>query len=291
MQANTQYDLDVKYIFCREYHIAMSASNKWVTQAFSVLSMLTSGTGRTVLDDKYQTELTLKRHQPSFLAGNLRRKPHVKSQGGIRVLAFGFQCEIANGIDLFSLLNIPVLFDEKLSKHLCNLLLELYSIESVRNANWLKNIASRKRIGHEIIENIISSVSIDEEAIFALMKDFHCTPAVDYLNKNYMLPSDISKLMRLCNLSRTHFFRSFKKQTNSTPFEYIKNCRLQESQNMLLCTNLSISEIGKQVGWPDPFHFSRIFKKETGLSPNNYRQQFKIACDFANKKNKQICLK
>jgi len=275
MQNEKEHNLDIQSIFCREYNIAMSASDKWVMQSFPVLAMLTSGMGKTILDDESQTELTLKLHQPFFLAGNLRRKPQVVTPAGIRVLAFGFQCKIANEIDLFSLLEIPLFFDKKRAKYLHDLLLELYSIESSSSTNWLKSIASKKRIGDEIVENIISSVSIDKEKIFDFIEDFRCTPALKYLNKNYMLPLDISKLMKLCNLSRTHFFRLFKKQTNFTPFEYIKKCRLQKSQNMLLCTSLPISEIGDHVGWSDQFHFSRIFKKETGLSPNNYRQQFK----------------
>ena len=275
MDRENKYDLDIEQVFCQEYHIRTSASGKWVSQSFPVLAMLTGGAGRTTLDDKSKTEFVLKYHQPFFLAADLRRKPHTESQEGIRVLAFGFQCRVLNEIDLFSLLDIPLFIDKKISNRLRDLLLELYSLESGADDNWLKNIASKKRISDEIVENIISSVSIDKKTIFKAMENFQCRPAIKYLNKNYMLPLDISKLMKLCNLSRTHFFRLFKKHTNSTPFEYIKKYRLEESQKMLLCSNLSISEIGKQVGWPDQFHFSRAFKKETGLSPKNYRKQFK----------------
>jgi two-component system response regulator YesN len=55
----------------------------------------------------------------------------------------------------------------------------------------------------------------------------------------------------------------------------MKNRRLQEAENMLLCTDLSIAEIGDRVGWEDQFYFSRTFKKNTGLSPGDFRRQFK----------------
>jgi two-component system response regulator YesN len=110
---------------------------------------------------------------------------------------------------------------------------------------------------------------------FSFPENFHCLPAVNYLNENFKSPLDIPRLMKLCGLSRTHFFRLFKKETNSTPFEYMKNRRLQEAENMLLCTDLSIAEIGDRVGWEDQFYFSRTFKKNTGLSPGDFRRQFK----------------
>jgi AraC-like DNA-binding protein len=273
MQTKKDYTLDIQQIFCKEFQTPMLTSANWVTQSFPVLTMFTDKKGKFIINDKSETEFEVQRHQPYFLAANLQRKPHIENNEEMRLLAFGFRCRIGNGTDLFGLLDIPLFFNKKDSEHLRDLMLELYAIESANSDNWLKTSISKKRLCYEIIETILSSISIDKKILLSFIENFHCTPAIEYLNQNYMQPLDIPKLMRLCNLSRTHFFRLFKKQTNSTPFEYLKNCRIQESQRMLLCTDLSVSEIGYQVGWSDQFHFSRIFKKETGLSPKHYRQQ------------------
>jgi AraC-like DNA-binding protein len=272
MVTQSKHNLDIQLMFCRKYYFA--DSTKWVSHAFPVLAMVTGGKATLVLNYKSKPEIPLKLYQPFFLPANLIRKPLPGKPNELEILALIFQVKIFDGIDLFNLLDIPMFFHEKISKRLCDLMLEAYSEETIESENWLWKTVARERILYEVVENILSSLPLDKVIDLGILENMPCLPAIKYLNKNFNIPLDIPKLMKRCSLSRTHFFRLFKKQTNSTPFEYIKNCRLQEAQNMLLCTNLSISEIGAKVGWNNQFHFSRIFKKEIGLSPDNYRQQF-----------------
>ncbi len=272
MIIKSKHNLDVQPMFCRKHYFA--DSTKWVKQSFPVLAMVTGGKAKLMLNYKSTPDISLKLHQPFFLSPNLIRKPLPDKPNELEIVALGFQVKIFDGIDLFNLLEIPMFFEDEASKYLCDLMQEAYLAETAEEENWLLKTAAKKRILYEIVENIFSSLSQDKVINVGFSDGMHCLPAIKYLNDNFNIPLNIPKLMRLCNLSRTHFFRLFKKQTNFTPFEYVKNCRLQKAQNMLLCANLSISEIGDKVGWPDQFHFSRIFKKEIGLSPNNYRRQF-----------------
>ena len=60
-----------------------------------------------------------------------------------------------------------------------------------------------------------------------------------------------------------------------TPMQYILSIRIANAQNLLETTGYTISEIAAIVGYDNPLYFSRIFKKQKGLSPKEYRHQSK----------------
>jgi len=64
----------------------------------------------------------------------------------------------------------------------------------------------------------------------------------------------------------------FKQAAGITLGAYIKNFRLNRAMSLLRTSTLSISEIANEAGFASPQAFSRNFKKETGLTPRNYRQ-------------------
>jgi transcriptional regulator GlxA family with amidase domain len=57
-----------------------------------------------------------------------------------------------------------------------------------------------------------------------------------------------------------------------SPGEYLAHVRIQEASALLRDSDLSVLEIGTEVGLPDKSHFSKLFKRKTGLSPGAYRQ-------------------
>ena len=271
---NIEKSLDIQYVFCHRWHIAPSTSIQWVTQSFPVLAMLTKGNGKVALDCKSRKFLSLEMQKPFFLPANLKRSPQPAPPNGLEMLAIGFQVRILGGVDLLNFLEIPFFYNPTINERLYKLMWELYTLELSHDNNWFQYIVAKKRICNELVENIIASSSFCRKTTLTLMENCRSIPAIQYLNENFTTTLNIPKLMKLCSLSRTHLFRLFKAQTNTTPFEYMKLRRLQKAQDLLLNTYLPISEVGEQVGWENPFHFSRIFKKEIGLSPSHYRMQF-----------------
>jgi len=86
---------------------------------------------------------------------------------------------------------------------------------------------------------------------------------------------NLQEFAKLCQMSLSTFKREFKKEFNTTPSNYIKNKRLQKGENLLRITELSIGEIAFEIGYNDPQYFTRIFKKNIGATPTNYRAQFR----------------
>ena len=77
---------------------------------------------------------------------------------------------------------------------------------------------------------------------------------------------------KLC-LSTGYFGDLIKKETGMTAQRYIQNKIIDLSKRDLLGSTLSVSEIAYSLGFDYPQHFTRLFKKQTGLSPTEYRNQ------------------
>ncbi len=73
-----------------------------------------------------------------------------------------------------------------------------------------------------------------------------------------------------CSPATVHrLFRAFE---SVSPGEWMARLRVERAAFLLRTTRLPVREVGEQVGLPDPFHFSRFFKREMGLSPRAYQQ-------------------
>lgn len=99
--------------------------------------------------------------------------------------------------------------------------------------------------------------------------------AIHYFNENFSSQISIEDYARSRHISPCWFIRSFKKYIGVTPMQYILSIRISNARFFLENTDDSISEISSMVGYDNSLYFSRIFKKQTGLSPQNYRKKHK----------------
>ncbi|MDD5698148.1 MAG: AraC family transcriptional regulator [Victivallaceae bacterium] len=84
----------------------------------------------------------------------------------------------------------------------------------------------------------------------------------------------VGEMADFCNLSDDQFRRLFLKRTGMLPKIYIDRLKIQKAAELLLSNRFRAAEIAEQLGYIDQYHFSRRFKKLTGLSPRRYRQTF-----------------
>lgn len=74
-----------------------------------------------------------------------------------------------------------------------------------------------------------------------------------------------------CSIDVRYLSVLFKRYCHISPGRYLMRLKLNKAVNLLLTSDLSIKEIASQIGFQDPYHFSKNFKKLHGRSPNNYR--------------------
>ncbi|MBI4978721.1 MAG: helix-turn-helix transcriptional regulator [Spirochaetes bacterium] len=83
---------------------------------------------------------------------------------------------------------------------------------------------------------------------------------------------DVGQLAGLSGLNRSYFIRLFKSRVGVPPRQYFLRLKVEASQPLLSRTELPVHKIADDFGFADQFHFSRIFKKWTGVSPRTYRE-------------------
>jgi AraC-like DNA-binding protein/mannose-6-phosphate isomerase-like protein (cupin superfamily) len=96
--------------------------------------------------------------------------------------------------------------------------------------------------------------------------------AKNFMQDHFNSPITLVDISGVACLSPSHFCRIFKKQTSSTPIEYLNNLRMEKAKTLLLHSNFTLTEIADKVGFSSIHYFSRCFKKLRGISPLSYRQ-------------------
>jgi len=73
------------------------------------------------------------------------------------------------------------------------------------------------------------------------------------------------------HLSPAYFSKLYKKETGDSYIDFITKIRIEKAKEYLKQTNMRISDIGASVGYPNAHYFSTLFKKNTGITPAEYR--------------------
>lgn len=92
----------------------------------------------------------------------------------------------------------------------------------------------------------------------------------EWLNQNYAKEITGVLLEDVFEYNFDYMNRVFKKVNGKTVFRYLTQVRIQHARLLLQNTSMKVGEIGKQVGFPDEYYFSRVFKKYVGVSPGVY---------------------
>jgi AraC-like DNA-binding protein len=83
----------------------------------------------------------------------------------------------------------------------------------------------------------------------------------------------VDELAEHLNYSSSYLYSLFKEETGYSPIHYFNHLKIQKACQYLSFTNMSIKEISYELGFNDPFYFSRLFKKLMELSPTEYREE------------------
>jgi AraC family transcriptional regulator len=84
---------------------------------------------------------------------------------------------------------------------------------------------------------------------------------------------NLDRLAARAGLSKFYFNRLFKSAVGVSPSHYHINLRMDAAKRLLRETKKSVVEVALDVGYANPSHFAQLFRRETGLSPSDYRRQ------------------
>lgn len=96
--------------------------------------------------------------------------------------------------------------------------------------------------------------------------------SISFMKTNLEETLTIDTLANQACFSVSRYSELFKQKTGYSPIQYFIRLKIQKACEYLYFTNLNIKEICKKVGFEDPYYFSRMFKKQIGLSPMQYKK-------------------
>lgn len=105
---------------------------------------------------------------------------------------------------------------------------------------------------------------------------------LEYIDGHLSAPLTVSALARMAHLERTYFSRTFRRCLDVSPSGYVAHQRIERAKQRLWTTEEPLRAIAASLGFTDEFHFSRRFKKITGLSPRDFRRMRRGAAAFSN---------
>jgi len=99
--------------------------------------------------------------------------------------------------------------------------------------------------------------------------------AIEYMKSNLDKPVTRDEVARMCNISPAYFSRVVKLKTGYTFTELLNKMRIDYACSLLDSTEKNVAEVGFECGFNDQSYFTKVFKKEKGISPNNYKKRKK----------------
>ncbi len=97
--------------------------------------------------------------------------------------------------------------------------------------------------------------------------------AVQYINRNFASDITLSTVARVVHLSESYLSKRFKEKTGESFNAYLSGRRINRAKHLLRSSNARIGAIGSMVGYLNVSYFTQVFKRVTGLSPEQYRSR------------------
>lgn len=107
-------------------------------------------------------------------------------------------------------------------------------------------------------------------------RDARVQLATEYVLSHLGEDVGLQELCELVELSPTHLRRLFVQETGQPPLAFIRQLKMMQARKWLMETNLRVSEIAYRLGFSDQNYFTRMYKKTTGVTPTEDREQFQL---------------
>ena len=138
--------------------------------------------------------------------------------------------------------------------------------------NKLESLQIPEEIIHWL-EGLITSLVETEKEQEDQQENFIINEVMRYLNDNYMRSLSLVDIAKQVYITPAHLSAVFKKEVGLTVMEFLTKIRIKKAQELLRKPEYNVVESARATGYFDPSYFTKVFKRETGISPSDYKQQ------------------
>ncbi len=133
----------------------------------------------------------------------------------------------------------------------------------------LNNLKDLQNLELDMVNTYVNLLIYDIE----VTNNFVINKILKYLHLNIESEISLENLAEKLNLSASYISSCFKKQMGISIMKYAKKIRIDRAKVLLTTTDISILDLSVSLGFYDQSHFSKTFKKFTGVSPSKYRNE------------------
>jgi AraC family transcriptional regulator len=98
--------------------------------------------------------------------------------------------------------------------------------------------------------------------------------ARDFISEEFSSPVRLSSIAELAGVHPTHLAREFHRRFHTTIGDFVRRRRVEKACESLRSASTPLGEVAIEAGFFDQSHFTRVFKKATGMTPGAYRRAF-----------------
>ncbi len=141
---------------------------------------------------------------------------------------------------------------------------------------WRQRRTAAKEDCLAILYSIYAEIIRDESAAYLPpSKRVRLESAVQYISENFADEKlTVESAAKAAGMSESHFRRLFKSAYRLSPIKYINLMRIERAKELIRYTNESFSDIAAEVGFANLYYFSRMFKKEVGCTPSEFKEEY-----------------
>ena len=137
------------------------------------------------------------------------------------------------------------------------------------------NTPSHKICAEGYLLNLLSSLSTKKSEYDSTVYSDAVSKITEYIGLNWQKHISVGDLARLVRLSESRTAHLFKEATGKSIHQYISEKKIQNAKELLANTDMTVSEISTTVGYDDALYFSKVFRREVGVSPKNFKNHLK----------------
>lgn len=96
--------------------------------------------------------------------------------------------------------------------------------------------------------------------------------ARDFIERNHLEVTNLEPVAKACGIDTPYLCRLFARFHDESPYQFLTRLRMEHASKLLLESGAAVRTIAEQLGFKDPFHFSRVFKSVHRVPPSRFRQ-------------------
>lgn len=163
----------------------------------------------------------------------------------------------------------PVFYPDDLIP-LTSLLTDLYNLAS--SSDYIRDMRINEKLGSLLA--LLMEQSWHPESMTVSIKRLELAAVKEYLDEHYIEKIALDDLSEHFFINKFYLSKIFKETYGTTVNNYLISKRITRAKQLLRFIDMTVDEVGVALGMGDSNYFSRMFRKEEGISPREYRKQW-----------------